>query len=168
LTCLGVGARLAVRQQETKAGRSCRPRSSAIEALRPHQPRPGLLLLLLLLPGACVEARYSNRPPSAPPALSTCDESSRRGGYVLLKHILGRLHRHGRAAQRALPSIGPYRVVGARAPAALNRAVAGGHFVPRHGHGLEVHCTLHCKTRMRLRGAGERLVGMKGCLRRRS
>lgn len=55
-----------------------------------------------------------------------------RGEYVRLVRVLGRLDRHGRAANRA-SAIRPYSVAGARTPRALDRSMAvDGRLIPRH------------------------------------
>lgn len=72
----------------------------------------------------------------APTAPCTMRAACAVSGLYILAHILGRLDRHGRAAQGALAPIWPYRVAGARAPAALGRRVAGDGLIPRHDHSL--------------------------------
>jgi hypothetical protein len=84
--------------------------------------------------------------------------AGRPGGLYVRLHVLGRPHRHGRAAQRALAPIGPYRVARARAPAALHRPVAADRFgVPRHRHG-----TRPSLQRARRRDGGDGFWG-EGC-----
>lgn len=132
-----------------------------IEALRPRPQRRS---------GRMSRGAWAQKTRPAPRQLcphATKAAAARAWGvYLLLNHILGRLHGHGGAAQRALPAIGPYRGVGARTPAALDGAVAGGHFVARHCRGvLGLHGTARrgCACGVRASAGWD-----EGCLRRRS
>lgn len=164
--------------ERDKAGGRVRPRCSVIAGSSPKQQREHRLAMSLSFdcwvgrarrssatsPTAGAQPQLGALPTPSSSHMRRKHRSAHAGRYILL-HVLVRPDRHGRATQRALAPIGPYRVARARAPAALHRPMAANRFgVPRHGHGATA--TLQDASACGVARTGALVGG--GCLRRRA
>jgi hypothetical protein len=90
---------------------------------------------------------------------------SRCKRYIPRVGVLCRLDRDGRAPLRSLASVGPYRVPGARTPRALNRCMAAGRLIPRHGRGSRRgECSVRRRRNVPARWGQRRRRVVVGCV----